>query len=96
MQSKLKDASDWEETEILTRLVRVNAAQHRRADYFCRLQSVARCAALHTRLAAGKNARTLAQTSECPSESNAVGVRAVSLYARLKLLTSPARGCNSM
>ena len=74
MQSNLTDASDWEETEILARLVRVNAAQHRRADYFCRLQHVVRCAALHTRLAAAKNARILAQISGCPSKANAADV----------------------
>lgn len=75
MQSKLTDASDWEETEVLARLVRVNAAQHRRADYFCRLRHVVRCAALQTRLAAAKNARTLTQLSSCPSEATAAGVQ---------------------
>jgi hypothetical protein len=74
MQSKLKDPSDWEEYEVLARLVRVNEAQHRRADYFSCLQSVVRCASLHSRLAAAKHARTLAEISGCSTESKDVGV----------------------
>lgn len=74
MQNKLKDASDWEESEVLARLVHVNEAQHRRGDYFCRLQSVVRCASLHTRLAAAKNAHSLAEIPARPTESNDVGV----------------------
>lgn len=78
LQSKLKDASDWEECKVLARLVHVNAAQHRRADYFCRLQSVVRCASMHTRLAAAKHARFLAEIATCPTENSDVGT----LYRR--------------
>lgn len=74
MQNKLQDASNWDEYNVLVRLVRVNEAQHRRGDYFCRLQNVVRCATLHSRLAAAKHACSVAQITGYPTESNDEGM----------------------
>ena len=54
--------------------MRVNEAQHRRADYFSRLLGVVRCISLHERLAAAKHAQGLGGVKGIDVDTSDAGV----------------------